>query len=555
MNKKITLRVVLLFLLWMPALLCNLGMLGCGGVVGTSSATDSDTASDLTSADSQLYSDGPIDLPVTIAKLDTPDLTKITVTVEELSTPSLSPPLATTATHRFTITGIAGAATTAKVTVFDLDSDEQVTSDVESDGSFSIQIDGTLTDTLAFAGANSTVTQITPFVVITVDSTGNPVMTVSNTDSLNTNQNLIVDELGNYYVSVLNADGTTYTLLQRNADGTQLEVISSTLASEPRMVAANGEMLTVVLQDGTLLVLAAPLAALMAPSLSKPQPAYTEWTSTTLVNIIGGLPEADDGPLSQFGFNLLLDPLGRSLAGSTAATHPVTGTVETNLLSLFDVTAVGGDSYYLAAVDTYFQIRIAKGPNSKLYFALQNINSTTTEIYRMDFISPGVGDVALAWDEKETVLSGLAANGSVLSFNVADNGDIAYTYVNESGGGPAPIFSAYWNATTGETSTIVDDTNTTQYMFATILPGSEAVVLCEPAAVGATGVYSALVYWRPGDATNELNDLVRFTDQSTCTSNDGGFSISSENLLYFYNGSETVSSQLSVINLNQVLDL
>jgi hypothetical protein len=294
----------------------------------------------------------------------------------------------------------------------------------------------------------------------------------------------------------------------------------------------------------------------MAPSLSTTQLAYAEWTSTTLISIEGGLPEADDGPLSQFGYNLLIDSSGSSLAGSNGSTHPVTHEIESTMLNLFDAdVAEDINAYYLAAVDEYLQIRIAKGPNSKLYFALQSINSATSEIYRMDFVSPGSGDVGLAWDAKETVLSGLATNGSILSFNVADNGDIAYTYVNESGGGPAPVFSAYWNAATGETSTIVDGTNDSQYMFATILPGSEAVVLCEPAAVGVTGVYGALVYWRPGDPTNELQDLVRFTDQSTCTSDDGGFSISSQNLLYFYNGSETISSQLSVIDLNQFLGL
>lgn len=558
MSKKNGFRVVLLFLLWVPGLFHGLGMLGCGGVVGTSSATDagtSDVGADLTSSDSQLYSDGPIDLPVTIAKLDTPDLTKITVTVEALSTPSSSAPLVVTATHRFTALGIAGAANTAMVAMFNVNSGEQATSAVGSDGSFTIQIDGVLTDTIALAGANSTVMQIGPPLIVTVDSAGNPVITVSNAGSLNTNQSLIIDELENYYVSVLNADGTTYTLLQRNADGSQLEVISSTLASEPRLIAASatGETLTVVLQDGTLLVLTVPVAALMAPSLSTAQPAYAEWTSTTLVSIEGGLPEADDGPLSQFGYTLLIDPSGSSLAGSNGATHPVTNAIETTMLNLFD--ADGGDSYYLAAVAEYFQIRIAKGPNSKLYLALQSLNSVTSEIYRMDFVSPSSGDVGLAWDAKETVLSGLATNGSILSFNVADNGDIAYTYVNESGGGPAPVFSAYWNAATGETSTIVDGTNDSQYMFATILPGSEAVVLCEPAAVGVTGVYGALVYWRPGDPTNELQDLVRFTDQSTCTSDDGGFSISSQNLLYFYNGSETISSQLSVIDLNQFLGL
>lgn len=550
--RKVAYRLVLVLSLWMTVFSTGMAALslGCGGSAGISAATGGDIGTDLTSTDSQLYDEGPVDMPVTIAKLDSPDLTKVSVTVEEITTPSISPPLATTTLYRFTIIGAPAATNTAKIFVYDVTTGDTASADVATDYSFTVSIDAaSLTDSIAFAGGNSELSQISPPYVINVvvneDLSVSPVVALTNSSSLNSNQNILVDAVGNYYLSSSNTDGT-YTLSRRSATGTQLEIIAPALNSPPRIVfSSQGGSVMVILEDGTILGFDAPLSALTIPTLARSKPAFTDWTENSIGSISGGLVAAN----ATFGTGY---SMAQNSEDGTAISYPLINpvTAESNLNLLKITDSSGVSSVDLIPASTYDGINIQSGPDDKLYMFLKQAGMVSSDLVSMDFVSPssnGNGAVLDSWAARTTHISGLAAY--IISFTVADNADVAYTYVTEENGFP---LNTYWNSTAGVSQTwrVTDENISRQYFNATLTPASEIVIMCD---VGeSTSDVPALVYWRVGDATNDVHDLVRFTDAEACNQAPGTFFVSTTNLLYFYKRSGTVDPQLSVIDLNQI---
>lgn len=545
--------ILLLFVINCVPLFLGLAPLGCGGLASlattdtTDGTTSGTTGESLTTTDSQLFEDGPVDLPVTIAKLDSPDLTLVTVTVTELASPSTSARFQTTATHRFTVTGAAGAANTEKVFVYDTATDEQVTADVEDDGSFTTTIDGALTDTLALSGMNSAESQVSPPLVITFDDNGNAVIATTNTASLNFDQNVMIDALGNYYMSVDNGDGT-YALLRRNADGSQVETLVTSLSSQPRAVlSTSGLILTVILQDGSVVAFSAEPPALKLPTLSAPRPAYEDWVSTALDTISGGLPSPDQ--IDGTGFNMVMDSAGGALAISYPYINPQTMVQDDYLLKITDTN--GRSSMYLLSTNEYDKADIQLGPDDTLYIFMDQVQQTSPVLVKMEFSAPGEnGDTSVintAFNNRQTLITGLSK--AIAGFDVSDNGDVVYHYQSDSG---TPI-SVYWEAATSSSTTISDINAPNFYLFPTMTAGSEIVVLCD---VGVPGTqFGALVYWRVGDPTGEFTDLARFSDKYVCTDIQGSFTVTSDNLVYFVSGTDTTDAQMGVIDLTKVPEL
>lgn len=90
-------------------LLLTLFLVHCGGAGGLSGSVDGDGESggSGSSGVNRLFEDGPIDIPVTIAKLEAPDPTNITVEIGGDS--NLSPTLKNQSAETVTLTGLAGA--------------------------------------------------------------------------------------------------------------------------------------------------------------------------------------------------------------------------------------------------------------------------------------------------------------------------------------------------------------------------------------------------------------------------------------------------------------
>lgn len=220
----------------------------CGGGVGsvissvaTGGTTSSDTGSSATStaeaagdAETQLFDSGPVDLPVTIAKLESPDATKIIVSTEAI-TPSQNAPLdsrfsTTDPTVAYTVTGAEGAIhdpdTTPYVYLENVNNSTDEFCEVEDDGSFSCAILGDLSDDLRLYASTTSDTdtaQMSPPLFIRVDSLGVTTIADTNSTNISADFSLHTDSRGNYYLVVV-IDGRS-NFYRRNVDGTLLQTI------------------------------------------------------------------------------------------------------------------------------------------------------------------------------------------------------------------------------------------------------------------------------------------------------------------------------------------
>src|SRR3990167_4822044 len=146
-----------------PLFLCLSLIFACNFLAGCNQYADGtaldgvdETSVDIGSADSSLSETRPVELPVTIAKLESPNARFIVVEfVEsgiELSDDADSGESGNTS--GFIIRGDAGAVNveqSTKIYALNLTTDVEVIVDGEADGSFKIQITANESDTIAFA--------------------------------------------------------------------------------------------------------------------------------------------------------------------------------------------------------------------------------------------------------------------------------------------------------------------------------------------------------------------------------------------------------------------
>lgn len=149
----------------------------CGGVQSGSDSANSDGAAGFTN--------GPVDIPVTIAKLEAPDVGNIDVEVggaSNMTTPLL---IKNASTTTVTITGRAGAivnpTTEPQVYILNVETNEAQTKDTNADGSFAtFTVTGSI-DTIVVAGFNGTSISVPVFLKI---AEGQYIWILTNSDSL-----------------------------------------------------------------------------------------------------------------------------------------------------------------------------------------------------------------------------------------------------------------------------------------------------------------------------------------------------------------------------------
>lgn len=252
---------------------------GVGGVVssvatgtGSSDTGATDTASSSApSEEASLYESGPIDLPVTIAKLDGIDSSKIVVSVEPVGTQSISVQnrsrfvdsgveIIDECNLIYTVTGLPTAVAdpndTPYVLIYNATLDIQSITDVESNGGFEGQICGRLQDKIVLGLLNPDQTESSAPLIITVDekSGGNLtiVITDTNSDTIETDFNTLTDQDGNAYYVLINADGTS-DFYRRPKDGSQLQTIWQDNSDIPQTVGSIEDNWVVYFnQDGVL---------------------------------------------------------------------------------------------------------------------------------------------------------------------------------------------------------------------------------------------------------------------------------------------------------------
>lgn len=523
---------------------------GCGGALSglASEATSGDTASGssastLSDTESQLFEDGPVDLPVTVAKLDSPDLNLITVSVESLGSLLVIPDAeyATTDTHRFTVTGAVGAAGhledgsfAPKFYLLNATTTESALTDTGVDGSFTGVITGTLTDTIVFASATADGLQVSPVEIISVDAGGNVVVTTTNTSNLSTSQNLMTDRSGNYYFSVLNADGATYSLLRRNLAGTQVDTIASTLSSLPRVVSSyDGTNVEVILESGDVMEFIAPAATALTKSLSVPGVAAaseSEWLSVTLDTVSGGLPPIDLVKGSG-GFQLLSSATSKTALMVSPFVNVHTGENLPNMLNLIDlsgqyepVVLVNGLEYDSTFVD--------RDESGNVYVLLSPVglegDAAAWTMYRFAiFDLDGTSTAVDAWQNRETLFS--FPLGTVNWMDVSGNGDVVIGYL----GANNAVAVAYWTATSG--LSVISESSVASGAFANsrISSDGQFIVSCITSATDLE--LSNLAVYFPGDPTGQATTISENDAFATCDpSSADSFFIDANDLIHFY---------------------
>lgn len=412
-----------------------LSLADCGGVVGSSATatggsdtTDTgDTGDTTSSADSLdageagLFSDGPIDLPVTIAKLQSPNSEQIDLSVTEPGTSNLIKPnaprfLSAGETYSCEFTGSGDATdsslraipdpvTTPYVLIYDAASATSVIETVASDGSFTATIACQVEQNLIVAAltADSLASaQSSPVVIFSVDELGTVTVTITHSNRINDAQPFGADPYGNVIFSVIEDDGT-YTLWRRNLDGSLPDMILENHDSEPIVVVAMADMTT---EDSVV----PPTVVLMdrGVDLTKIEESDDEsFVPTTLAAAVGTIPDDENnGKTKRYGlFPIALD---RVLL-ARPSTDDATRVLEVYWTEDGTVTTILGATVNNQAT-AFADMKVVFKNLSSTFVALRTSGQTVTNIYKIDILDEGEGITEIyesAWQNKTNVILNL----------------------------------------------------------------------------------------------------------------------------------------------------
>lgn len=229
---------------------CILGQLSQMGFTISNQASNEDLNESLSGDGAMLFDDGPIEMPVTISKLDGPDAELIDV---EVSLPAddvvVEPDVVDASLGQLNseiqvVSKVVGGAGSVydptqtpyviayRLINFTVDTESEIITEVMPDGSFEFDMISDERSQIILATLSSDKAYSSPFLgididyeVIQDDSSGVFTIITTNSEGLNTSIPLRMDYSRYYYLSLDNQDGT-YTLLRRNLDGSPVEVIS-----------------------------------------------------------------------------------------------------------------------------------------------------------------------------------------------------------------------------------------------------------------------------------------------------------------------------------------
>ncbi|EKD50195.1 MAG: hypothetical protein ACD_62C00615G0001, partial [uncultured bacterium] len=302
----------------------------CGGVTG-GFATDAEIP---TGTESDLYEGGPVEIPVTIAKLDAPDASKIVVTVDDLSANSINTlpknaikqavEIVDDCSLIYTVVGEPDAVTDADAThvgIFNLSIDTGTVyhlysvAEVESDGSFEGQICGNFQDQVVIVALDSddlaSANASSPLILTVEEDAENQltiIITDTNAAAIETNFNVLTDGNGNAYYVLVNDDGTS-DFYRRNIDGSSLETIWQDETDIPTALGAYNDNLVIYFnQNGALKQVELPdtSASITAKFLNGGAP--TQILFATISSVSGYNTGLDPYEVDGFRVDVTYDP-------------------------------------------------------------------------------------------------------------------------------------------------------------------------------------------------------------------------------------------------------
>lgn len=230
------------------------GLATSAAEVETEVETTDSTYDNLSDTETDLYEDGPVEMPVTIAKLESPDAYLIRTEIAETESCSTA--------YDFTISGEAQSIrNVSKAYLYVPTTGESSVVELEADGSF-----GPLTvcsdDEVVMSAMDDGETQVSPplvFGLSAVEEDGErrltPILKDTNSVLLDGNFNVIVDDAGNFYM-VLQYDSGLFSLVRKNTDGSLIETLLENHVAEPLQVSViSGDKVVVLSLSGKISLL------------------------------------------------------------------------------------------------------------------------------------------------------------------------------------------------------------------------------------------------------------------------------------------------------------
>lgn len=474
-------------------------------------STSSATVVDLDDNETELLTDGPVDLPVTIAKLDSPDIEKITISVTG-SPAQLShgdPQSLHSGGRIFVIEGAAGAVyeeDTPKLTGFAIDenlsveSASQVVTTVADDGSFTIEIASD--EDVVFAGLTEDEDAMSPFLLVKEDpATGQFVVITTNSNNIDKTAQLATDSAGFYYLSLSNSGGTQ-DFIRRNTDGTEVEVIKGGITDPVNRVSAPTQNAIATLTDAGELNLILPSSL---PSLVRKEPLALEIVSLT-TNLASGY----DTLLAKMGLTADNDGALISESGSNSFLH--------------FVRAQSGLVITIISEGRYEDVKWALSPNSQtLYVFILHEGA-----YVLNSVDMTASNLRTAWANRTKIFESSDFD-EILSLEAGNNGTL--TFSADSGSTNELYF---YSSASGVVSINNPATDSNVYANPVISTGGDFIFACKMGNE-SQGTGNQLVYHRPGtDTAGTLNPLTTFTEHSACDENPGSISLDNNDFLHFY---------------------
>lgn len=549
---------------------CPLSGLLLGGFdfsLGNSAVSEGE---ELSTSEAQYFDEGPVDMPVTLAKLDTPDIGSIDVTFTPSDGSSLNDLVryATDADAADTeqVTGVytincracvADVLSTPKFFIYNTTTDQEMVVDLDTDGSGEGKIDGSTEDTLILAGMSFLEDQISIPAFVAIDSNGLMTFTLTNSNFVFSDQNVMTDTQGNYYLSIANTNNNgnltgTYDLIRRNLDGSQVQTLLSATTDEVHViVTASGDTVTYMNQFGQIKMLVVdPIAASVA-ALTRGQPATLDGTNDSLVadTII-----LDDNGAQQLGrmpdeltefkpINLLMN--GEDLILKSQRRNHQTGEIIAFLG--YVKTATLGYTPLLTPQQVSGVTAVDVGEKDRLYvFVVPLENQGIQRLYKLDISEANRQN---AWAKAQILVDNW--NIPVEALDVSDEGVIVFSGTNAYG-----EFQVYTLTSKGVRQINRTSIDSGRYVSARISKFGEFIIMCRKGPPGEK-VASQFVFFRPDlDRTGEIHAFTHYSDESSCSDGKGSYYIDSDYLIHYYRSNlDSGAPQHAIIDPYDNVDL
>ncbi len=522
------LQTFLRFLLgaFFALLLTSCGLLGTNFLAFTMPTTVGGAASsveELNAQETELFADGPIEIPVSISRLDAPNIDKVSVTAESLGTRDVSPYLSATAalsteTLNLTVTGAEGCVGDVEKTpyiiayrmvdyVVDLDSETIV--NVNADGSFVFSMDVPSQEQVIYAAMTAN-RETSPFTSIIADlaiieqSGGLFIFVDTNSTQLHTEQPAVAGQDGYFYMTLASDDGEYF--LRRNIDGSSAQFLLSASPEVAMLIApSNGTQISYINNLGEIYLMDPGTEPTASLSLEKAPLQTATASSVTLIDTVPDFEPSD-------GSTLFMTEDGQGIVYGQNGDH---SKVLYMLISSNEVTD-------LVPPGLFNDIVVRSMPeNTVLIFAkLQEKYG----IFSLDLNGP----IDLAWRDRKTIAIGLNIN----KFLSTDSSDVD-TVVSETitSGINRIMYRAEGSATLQLAHENLAPTALIQTHNPKLTSDGEFLIACE---VHRDGTGSQLVYKSTHALDDEFLPLTSDPNFSTCTFNTGSFFLDKNNYLHFY---------------------